>query len=44
MKLLVAWLSEIFSTDGDARRYTHDLAIAECSHRHLVCQECAASI
>ena len=35
---------EIIPDDGTARRYTHDIAIAQCSHVHLVCKDCGAVI
>ena len=35
---------EIFPEDGSARLYTHELAIAQCSHEHLVCKDCGAVV
>ena len=35
---------EILSNDGTARRYTHDIAIAQCSHAHLACKDCGATV
>ena len=35
---------EIISDDGSARLYTHELAIAQCSHTHLICKDCGAII
>ena len=35
---------EIIPDDGTGRRYTHDIAIAQCSHMHLVCKDCGATI
>jgi Fe2+ or Zn2+ uptake regulation protein len=35
---------EILSEDRSARRYTHELAVAQCSHQHLVCKDCGAVV
>ena len=35
---------EIIPDDGSARLYTHELAIAQCDHAHLVCKDCGAVI
>ena len=35
---------EIIPEDGSARLYTHELAIAQCSHTHLVCKDCGAEV
>jgi Fe2+ or Zn2+ uptake regulation protein len=34
----------IIPDDGTARRYMHELAIAQCSHAHLVCKDCGVVI
>lgn len=34
----------IIPDDGTARLYTHEIAIAQCSHAHLVCKDCGAMI
>ena len=46
LKLLITsgLASEILSEDGSARRYTHELAVAQCTHQHLVCKDCGAVI
>ena len=35
---------EIIQDDGTARRYTHDIAMAECKHEHCVCRDCGATV
>ena len=35
---------EIIPNDGSARLYTHELAIAQCTHQHLFCKDCGAVI
>lgn len=30
--------------DGAARLYTHELAIAKCTHSHLICKDCGAVV
>ena len=35
---------EILSEDGSAKRYTHQLTIAECAHAHLICKDCGAIV
>lgn len=46
LKLLIksGLASEILSEDGSARRYTHELAVAQCGHHNLVCKDCGAVI
>jgi Fe2+ or Zn2+ uptake regulation protein len=46
LKLLIksGLASEILSEDGSARRYTHELAVAQCGHKNLVCKDCEAVI
>ena len=46
LKLLIkgGLACEILSEDGSARRYTHELAVAQCSHQHLICKDCGASL
>jgi Fe2+ or Zn2+ uptake regulation protein len=36
--------TEIIPEDGSARLYTHELAIAQCSHVHLVCKDCGTAV
>ena len=45
-KLLVqsGLAKEIIPEDGSARLYTHDIAMAQCSHAHLVCKDCGAVV
>jgi Fe2+ or Zn2+ uptake regulation protein len=33
-----------YQDDGTAPRYTHDIAMAECKHTHLVCKDCGTTI
>ena len=35
---------EVFPDDGSARQYTHELTIAHCTHSHLVCKDCGATV
>ena len=35
---------EIVQDDGTARKYTHELAIAQCTHSRLVCTHCGATV
>jgi len=45
-KLLVqsGLVKEIIPADGSARLYAHDIAMAQCSHAHLVCKDCGAVV
>jgi Fe2+ or Zn2+ uptake regulation protein len=36
--------SEITPDDGRARQYTHELAVANCAHKHVVCKDCGTII
>ena len=34
----------IIPDDGTARLYTHEIAIAKCTHSHLICKDCGAIV
>lgn len=37
-------VKEIIPDDGTARHYVHELAVAKCSHAHLVYKDCGTII